>query len=148
MNRLLLLVEEYGPNSGLWAKTSLQEISICSAFYQRRWRAALQLQMLPSNWTVGGLPQSSLEGCLQGSGRRWSGRGWVEEPPFSRGPVLFPWWHLDNISRIATCGMCRLVRLVTTLRTRKWGLWELAGGRICIQPPKYNCKPLVISDHF
>lgn len=52
MNGLLLFVEEYRPNSGLWAKTSLQEISICSAFYQRRWRAALLQQMLPSNWTA------------------------------------------------------------------------------------------------
>lgn len=52
MNRLLLFIAKYGLNSGLWAKTSLQEISICSAFYQRGWRAALQQQMLPSNWTV------------------------------------------------------------------------------------------------
>lgn len=56
MNGLLLFLEEDRPNSALWAKTSLQEISICSAFYQRRWRAASLQQMLPSNW-------AALEAC-------------------------------------------------------------------------------------
>lgn len=66
MNRLLLFMEEYGPNSGLWAKTSLQEISICSAFYERRRRAALEQPVLPSNWAV-------LEAChnpIQGAAFR------------------------------------------------------------------------------